>query len=711
MIKTRLRTHVARAASIGIAAMAASLIVGTGVASAGIPSDPPGGATPQAPHFYNGNVENIRNSGSDTTFFMMQKIGDLYTGLGLYGCTLASGTGTGVGSGTYNTNDQTNENSGSNNEFYCAANDNAATTDVNDNWDRTEVTEGVDDVGSSAGQEQLCGSSSLDSPYTVDFARSSKPAGSYCSDLVETGYAKDGVPILDYTVNPSVYGTSTIAPYSSINGGNVGPVALGWEPGDQLSGPYSGQPVKDISNQDNGGGFGSTAYRIWCASTSATGSDAQINDWGQLTNLGSTITATHLVVTAFSTTINAGTGTGATGVPSGVTVGMGVEGNGIQGGTKVTAVTPGPSGTGTVTVTPAPQVGGNETVTFTQHPEGSGTPVGIPIRPMAVNPSSGTESTFALFANSGEGTAGGCTSSMNSNSLGDPNPATAPTKNSAHVALENNSDQLDQFAAVDFPNDAVDQAIEVATTLYIESNGVYGTNPYAAASTICSDGVTPPCPSLADTTSFAGNKINEDGVQPISANLLSGLYPTARTLFNIYRTGSVRASTAGLINWVCDANVNFQKGLDNTTGINADTELQTLISTTYGFPRLYDESTAPTIHEVPLDGQDAPNTTCQLKQQVDFDSSTDTLTLDSSTAATGPGGANANQAGVFPADISTGTQLIDASGDLSGLTVTGGAGTSTLTLSGDPTGSSPTGGESVLFFGVPPVAAVEAPNS
>ena len=45
------------------------------------------------PHFYNGNVEGIRDTGSDTTFFMMQKIGDLYTSAGLYGCTLNSATG------------------------------------------------------------------------------------------------------------------------------------------------------------------------------------------------------------------------------------------------------------------------------------------------------------------------------------------------------------------------------------------------------------------------------------------------------------------------------------------------------------------------------------------------------------------------------------------------------------------------------------------
>jgi hypothetical protein len=100
MHKYKLRTHVARAAGIGAAAVSAALIMGMGVASAA-PGDPPGGATPVAPHFYNGNVEGIRDSGSDTTFFMMQKIGDLYTGAGLYGCTLNSSAGQTL----YNTTD------------------------------------------------------------------------------------------------------------------------------------------------------------------------------------------------------------------------------------------------------------------------------------------------------------------------------------------------------------------------------------------------------------------------------------------------------------------------------------------------------------------------------------------------------------------------------------------------------------------------------
>ena len=264
-----------RAAAVGAAVLSATLIVGAGVASASIPADPPGGAVPVPPHFYNGNVEGIRDSGSDTTFFMMQKIGDLYTGAGLYGCTL----NTTAGQTLYNSGESSTT---SNEEYYCQSGQNISTTDVNDNWDRLEVTQGVDDVGSGAGQSQLCGAT--DTPLNVDFSRSSKPAGTACNTMVETGYAKDGVPVLAYPVDPNTYGTSTTAPYSSINGGVVGPVALGWLPGDPTSGPYTGSAFTNLSNADNGGGASSTAYRIWCATNST-----RITDWGSLTNLGPNI--------------------------------------------------------------------------------------------------------------------------------------------------------------------------------------------------------------------------------------------------------------------------------------------------------------------------------------------------------------------------------------------------------------------------------------
>ena len=86
------RRRLAAATTIGAAALMATMSM-SGVASAAAPADPAGGATPVYPSFYNGNVEGIRDSGSDTTFFMMQKLGDLYTGAGLYGCVLNSAAG------------------------------------------------------------------------------------------------------------------------------------------------------------------------------------------------------------------------------------------------------------------------------------------------------------------------------------------------------------------------------------------------------------------------------------------------------------------------------------------------------------------------------------------------------------------------------------------------------------------------------------------
>src|ERR1700735_4009058 len=192
---------------------------------------------------------------------------------------------------------------------------------------------------------------------------------------------------------------------------------------------------------------------------------------------------------------------------------------------------------------------------------------------MGINTASGVESTFASFAESGV-SGGGCSSNMNTKDASDPNPAPATGTNGApqlapHIALQNNWAQVDEFAIGDFPSpDYVDQAIEAATTLYVESNGVVNTNPYAAAATI-------------DGTSYSGNKITENGVQPSTPNLLQNEFPTAITLYNVYRTDTVRASTAGFLNWICDGDTNFSKGLDNSTGINFDTELSTTISSVY----------------------------------------------------------------------------------------------------------------------------------
>ena len=153
----------------------------------------------------------------------------------------------------------------------------------------------------------------------------------------------------------------------------------------------------------------------------------------------------------------------------------------------------------------------------------------------------------------------------------------------------------------DFPSDPVDQAVEIGTSLYYESNGVYNTNPFAAAVAI-SNGST--------SISYTADKLSLNSDTPTVPNLLSNAYPTAFTLSNIYRTETVRASTAGFLNWICDANDAFTKGTDNETGLNFDTELQTLITGTFGFARLTDASVSPADGGTPADNLAAPNTTC-----------------------------------------------------------------------------------------------------
>jgi hypothetical protein len=696
--KHKLRGRLARAAAIGAVGLTASLVVAAGVAGAATAPGPSGNdpAEGVAPHFYNGNVTGIRGSGSDTTFFMMQKISDLFTGAGLYGCTLNNSAGQFL----YNpTSGSSGSSTSTDNESFCVSGGDIATTDNNDNWDRTEVTQGVDDVGSGAGQQQLCGSTNLPTGLTVQFARSSKPAGSISGcPMVETGYAKDGVPVIDYTVNPALIAGGTVgspstaptsSPYASINGGVVGPVASGWLPGDPVTGPFSGTAlaITGISNADGtSGGATSTAYRLWCAKPT---SGNQITDWGQLTNIGP-----NLLIDNVSTTSGSNQITMTGNFPSTVVADDAVTGVGIPSGTTVSSG----AGTGTLTLSNNATATGTPNLNFkttTKLASGAGLPVGIPVRLMGVNESSGTEATFASFADSGLGAAGNCGSNMDPNAEVDPNSATATGNNAGqHLALENNSDQLDQFAAADFPSpDYVDQAIEVATTLYIESNGVYTTNPYAAASTI-------------DGQSFTGTKTSENGQSASAATELNNDFPTARTLFNIYRSDTVTASTGGFLNWICDGNVNFTKGIDNTTGKNFDNELTTVISTNNGFPRLTDATTQVPNQEIPADGLDAPNNTCAANLPVNVSSGSSTITL----TAGGNFPADIVNAGGLAALISGAKSVVIGNADFpAGTTVVSGAGTSTLTLSASATTSGTGVGSS--FFGVPPVVAVGSANS
>jgi hypothetical protein len=109
---------------------------------------------------------------------------------------------------------------------------------------------------------------------------------------------------------------------------------------------------------------------------------------------------------------------------------------------------------------------------------------------------------------------------------------------------------------------------------------VYNTNQFAHSVTLGSN-------------SYIAQKLSENGSNPTTPNLLNNTYPTARTLYNIYRTSTVRASTAGFLNWMCDSNTAFTKATDLNTGKNYDAEITGLINTSFGFIRLTTTTAAP----------------------------------------------------------------------------------------------------------------------
>ena len=222
---------------------------------------------------------------------------------------------------------------------------------------------------------------------------------------------------------------------------------------------------------------------------------------------------------------------------------------------------------------------------------GSGASIGVPIRIMGVNTASGTESTWESFSESGvsgSASGNGCASNADSNAASDPNLATATGDNAGqHIALENNASQIADYANADWPSDPGDAAVEVASTLYYESNGVYSSNPYAGSAVI-------------NGTQFSASKLTENGKSPTTPSVLNNIYPTARTLFNIYNTGTVRASTAGFLNWICDSQSAITKQKDNYSGLNFDTELGNIIGS-FGFIRLTDASAVASGGNTPPD--------------------------------------------------------------------------------------------------------------
>ncbi len=533
----------------------------------------------------------------------------------------------------------------------------------------------MDNVGSGAGQGQLCGSQTT--PLPVDFSRSSKPASS-CATLAQTGYAKDGVPIIDYPVNPSVYGTSTNAAYSSINGGVIGPVASGWLPGDAPGGPYSGTALDQHLQRGQRGRRQQHRlppvvrielhpdHRLGPADQprpGAAGARRLDHVW---------FAHHHAELGSFPSTVGSGDAVSGTGIPSGTTV------SSVSGSSATLSANATATGTATLDDHHGEQPGRRS---------GPGGRCADPPR----RRQHGLWDRVHLRQLRGQRcwVVGGCTANMNPNAANDPNSATAPSPNSAHIALENNSDQLDQFAAQDFPSpDYVDQAIEVATSLYIESNGVFNTNPYAAAADHQRHVV------LGEQG--AGERLRHvDGVA-LEQLLPDGSDPVQHLPD---RHG------AGVDRWILELALRQQRQLHQGVGQHHREELRHRSRnghlTTFGFPRLTDATAAPA-NGTPADGIAAPNNSCAASLPV--------------TTTSGSKHDHADGRGQLPARHrerrrpgQRGNVGVTDANLPAGTTVVSGAGTSTLTLSNAATAS----GTSVAtaFSGVPAVTSVASPQT
>jgi hypothetical protein len=630
----KLRIRVAVASSLGVAALAGGLLMSGGVASATVPAYPSVGTYPQWYTADNSVSHIIRGAGSDTTFFMQQSLSDLFNASGLNGCTLNA------------------------DNAHCNTTGNVDTTDPADNFNMTEVLQGVNAVGSGNGQQQLC--NFLATPQNVDYARSSKPVASNAgctnqSTLIPTGYAKDSVQVVDWqNINPAAVGTATGYIGQTFTGVSfpstgIGPVAAGWLPGDPTncvaagtgSPACSGTAFTDIDGSATSGAQpNSVPYRLWCQTrlTASGGFLPRITDWGQLTNL--------------SAANNGGTAQAV----------------------------------------------------------GNGAPIGVPIRIIGVNKGSGTVATWFSFANSGETTVGDpqdvCTGSpFNPNAASGTNPLVndgyTPGGGINHeIALENNASQVGVIALANWPNDPADQAVDIATSLYFMSNGVYNSNPNAPVSQLTPGTGTVPA---GVPTAYTASQLNGNGVQPSILAERLNQFPTSRTLFNIYRNDNIKAAAGGYLNWQCSTagDGSWTKGLNQISGNNFDQDITNTINGTYGFSRLTD--TTPELSAAvitPADNLIAPNSECAAQISFTENGST-TLTLNTGTAYS-----------TLPTSIQPGWSVTGAGIPAGTVIAAGGVGSTTLTLNhaatqgtvGSPVAAT------IIFSGHPPVLAVASPN-
>lgn len=684
----KLRHRFAAASSLAAAATAATLLIGMGTAGTAsaaitVPAFPTFGTYPNwLPSDLSVSHLDVAQ-GSDTTLFVMQSISDLYSQAGIFpfSCQLTTAQ-TGCLS---NSNNVTN-------------NPNNTQSDTVDNFAGTEELQGVNDVGSGNGQGMLCGTqgptgTGAVTGITPDYARSSKPFGVAGCAGQGFGFAKDGVTAVDFqSINPSAYisaadpasgyagkkfvsytstGTAVQTTFPGGATGAIGPVAAGWLPSD---------PTNCVANIPvNVGGSAPL-----CSGTA-------FNDVDNTATPGSSLTAASSIAYRLWCYNEA------------------VQGSATAGEQQITDW-------GQLTNLSAAANGG------TAQQVGNGAPIGVPIRIIGVNGSSGTASTFFNFAKSGIGS-GNCTTSAtngvggnyNANAAQGQNPNSPQgISNNLEIALENDANQIGDFANANWgAADPADQAIDIATSLYFMGNGAFLSNPNASVADLEATSNVP-----ANTpTAFQASELNANNNASVTAGSTIGLpversnsWAMSRTLFNIILPASVKASVGGFLNWMCDGGgsntingstvaPDFAKGTDHIDGGNFDTDLGNIITNQFDYSRLTDTTQElPLASQVTANGVTNQNGTCEATQSIpagDISSSSATVTLSATVPTTIQTGWPVYIPSGYSLKLPAGTTVSSVSG-------------STIALSNAPVaGTSGAAAPTTLYFpGHPPVLAV-----
>ena len=204
-------------------------------------------------------------------------------------------------------------------------------------------------------------------------------------------------------------------------------------------------------------------------------------------------------------------------------------------------------------------------LTDKSHTDGSGANIGALIYIPAVDPAAGSSVSWKAVV--------GC----------DPNGRATD----GQMLAADDAPQVADVAQLDHPGDTIGQANQPASSLYFLSYGVSQWRPYT-------EGVT-----------FAGRTtssriLNVDNVAPSTACSLPGSgacfdnngvavnqIASARKLYAVVRADTLRASTAGLLDWICDTDPSrVNHGVDMTTARNYADEVDYTINTEFLFTRV-----------------------------------------------------------------------------------------------------------------------------